>query len=215
MCPDVSSIVAANEVRLQSAEVNVKFLDVTSSVASIVKHKIQYVCTWNKTVLKDIHSEGAKLIKDRPLCKKVTEGYEDFNFPHWISGQYTVFNKMCKVALEQTLNAEKSELYERLQEILLSHESCLVHIHVNGDTCSIMRHNDFYVVVDCNVRNAHGLGSDIGTSVVVFNTNWHDLFLHIDALMVSLNAHTFIICGINVQVMTSDMSLYVNSDVDG
>lgn len=68
-----------------------------------------------------------------------------------------------------------------------------------------MKHNDYYVVVDCNVRNASGLGSDIGTSVVVFNTNWQDLILHIDALMTSLSADTLNICGVNVQVIESEM----------
>ncbi|KAI2646116.1 OVARIAN TUMOR DOMAIN-containing deubiquitinating enzyme 10 [Labeo rohita] len=174
MCADVSGIVAANEVRLRSAEVNMKFVGAASSVASIVKHKIQNVCTWK-------------------------------------NGQYTVFNKMCKVTVEQTSDVKKSELYERLQEMFFIYESCL--LAINGEFCAIMKHNDYYVVVDCNVRNASGLGSDIGTSVVVFNTNWQDLFLHINALMVSLSADTLNICGAEVQVIKSEMSACVKSNV--
>ncbi|XP_026111872.1 uncharacterized protein LOC113089629 [Carassius auratus] len=58
-------------------------------------------------------------------------------------------------------------------------------VAINGEICAIMKHNDYYVVVDCNVRNASGLGSDIDT----------------------LN-----ICGVKVQVIESEMSA-CNSNV--
>jgi len=86
---------------------------------------------------------------------------------------------------------------------------------INGDMCTIMRHNDFYVVVDCNVRNACGLGSDIGTSVVVFNTNWQDLVFHMDNLMTSLSADKFSIYGINVDIISSDIPSFDLSDAVG
>ncbi len=213
VCPDVVAIVAANEVRLKSAEVFEEFVGVACSVVSVVKHKIHNVCTWQKSDLQDIRSEGSKVINDMPSCKKVTESNGDSRFSHWFSGQYGVFNKTCKVTIEQSLNGGKNDLYEKLQEILFSHECCLVNI--KGDTCAIVRHNDFYVVVDCNVRNACGLGSDIGTSVVVFNTNWQDLFLHIDNLMTSLSAENFSICGISVNITLSDLPTFINSDTVG
>ncbi|MGL5902442.1 MAG: hypothetical protein ACRCZO_07100, partial [Cetobacterium sp.] len=68
---------------------------------------------------------------------------------------------------------------------------------------------------DCNVRNSSGFGSDIGTSVVVFNTNWQDLVLHIDNLIMSLSADNFSICGVNVDIISSDMSSFENSDIVG
>jgi len=86
---------------------------------------------------------------------------------------------------------------------------------INGDMCTIMRHNDFYVVVDCNVRNACGLGSDIGTSVLVFNTNWQDLVFHMDNLMTSLIAEKFSICGINIDIISSDIQSFDISEVLG
>ncbi|XP_026111874.1 uncharacterized protein LOC113089631 [Carassius auratus] len=138
------------------------------------------------------------------------EGNGDLHFSHWISGQHTVFNKICEVSVEQRPDVKKIELYEIVQEIFFSYDSCL--LAINGEICAIMKHNDYYVVVDYNVRNASGLGSDIGTSVVVFNTNWQDLILHIDALMVSLNADTLNICGVKVQVIESEMSA-CNSNV--
>ncbi|MGL5643324.1 MAG: hypothetical protein ACRCW3_00885 [Metamycoplasmataceae bacterium] len=174
VCPDVSGIVAGNEVRLQSAEVNEELEGVACSVVSIVKHKIHNVCTWHKSDLQEIHSEGSKLVKD---MKAKGKG-EDCLFHHRFGGQYSVFNKTCKVTTGKALCGTKIELYEKLQEMLFSHEYCLMNI--NGDMCTIVRHNDFYVIVDCNVRNACGLGSDIGTSVVIFNTNWQDLVFHRD-----------------------------------
>ncbi|XP_042610593.1 uncharacterized protein LOC122144030 [Cyprinus carpio] len=165
MCADVSGIIAANEVRMRSADVKNEFIGISSSVASIVKHKMQNVCSWKKSVLKDIHSEGSKLFSDGSLCQKMLKGYGDLHFSHWISGQHTVFNKICEVSVEQRPDVKKSELYESVQEIFFSYESCL--LAINGEFCAIMKHNDYYVIVDCNVRNASGLGSDIGTSVVI------------------------------------------------
>uniref|UniRef100_A0A9J8ADG0 ATP-dependent DNA helicase n=1 Tax=Cyprinus carpio carpio TaxID=630221 RepID=A0A9J8ADG0_CYPCA len=213
VCPDVVGIVAANEVRLKSAEVTEEFEGVACSVVSVVKHKIHNVCTWQKSDIQDIRSEGSKLVNDMTSCKNKTESYGDCRFSQWFGGQYDIFSKTCKVSIEQSLNGEKNDLYEKLQEILFSYESCLVNI--KGDTCAVVRHNDFYVVVDCNVRNACGLGSDIGTAVVVFNTNWQDLFLHIDNLMTSLNAGNFSICGINVNLMSSDTPRFVYKDTLG
>lgn len=97
MCADVSGIVAANEVRLRSAEVNMKFVGAASSVASIVKHKIQNVCTWKKSNLKEIHSEGSKLFSDRAFPKMV-EAYGDVHCSLWINGQLvanTPFSTKC------------------------------------------------------------------------------------------------------------------------
>ncbi|MGL5904411.1 MAG: hypothetical protein ACRCZO_17135, partial [Cetobacterium sp.] len=135
---------------------NEENLGVACSVVSIVKHKINNVCTWQKSELEDIRSEGSKLLKDIKA-----EGNGDCHFPHKFGGQYSVFNKTCKVTVGQTLGGSKNELHEKIQEMLFSHEYCLMNI--KGDTCTIVRHNDFYVVVDCNVRNSYGLGSDIGT----------------------------------------------------
>ncbi|XP_052430121.1 uncharacterized protein LOC127971265 [Carassius gibelio] len=212
-CPDVVGIVAANEVRLKSAEVTEEFVGVACSIVSVVKHKLHNVCTWRKSDIQDIRSEGSKLVNDMTRCKKKPESYGDCRFSQWFGGQHDIFSTTCKVTIERLMNGGKNDLYEKLQEILFSHESCLVNI--KGDTCAIVRHNDFYVVVDCNVRNACGLGSDIGTAVVVFNTNWQDLFLHIDNLMTSLNAENFSICGINVNLSLSEMPQVVYNDTVG
>ncbi|XP_026112716.1 uncharacterized protein LOC113091414 [Carassius auratus] len=213
VCPDVMGIVAANEVRLKSAEVTEEFVGVACSVVSVVKHKIHNVCTWKKSDIQDIRCEGSKLANDMTRCKTNTESYGDCRFSQWFGGQHDIFSKTCNVTIEKALNGGTNDLYEKLQEILFSHESCLVNI--KGDTCAIVRHNDFYVVVDCNVRNACGLGSDIGAAVVVFNTNWHDLFLHIDNLMTSLNAENFSICGIDVNLSSSEMPQVVYNDTVG
>lgn len=158
-CPDVSGIVAGNEVRLKSAELNEEIIGVACSVVSIVKHKIHNVCTWKKSDLQEILNKRSKLVKDMKA-----EANRDHQIPHNFGGQYSVFNKTCQVTEGQALSGSKNELYEKLQEMLFSHEYCLMNI--NGDMCTIVRHNDFYVVVDCNVRNTCGLGSDIGTAVI-------------------------------------------------
>lgn len=119
MCADVSGIVAANEVRMRSAEVKNELIGAASSVASIVKHKIQNVCSWKKSVLKDIHSEGSKLFSDGSLCQKMLKGYGDLHFSHWISGQHTVFNKICEVSVEQRPDVKKSELYKEYRKFSL------------------------------------------------------------------------------------------------
>ncbi|XP_073725954.1 uncharacterized protein [Misgurnus anguillicaudatus] len=206
-CPNVLPILVGNTVRMQSAIVNEDVIGAACSLVSIVKHKIHNVCTWQKLSLEDINAEGTKLVKDIAKCK----GYGKTLLPFKLSEQYCIFNKMCKVSEGQSLTRGHEELYETLQEIFLNYESCLVQI--NRQTCAIIRCRDVYAVVDCNIRDACGLGSNIGTAVVVFNTNWQDLFWHVNNLMESLSANTFRISGINVEVTLPDMLPCVNNDV--
>jgi len=131
VCPDVSGIVAGNEVRLRSAEVNEDLTGVACSVVSIVKHKIHNVCTWKKSDLEDIHNKGRELVKD---MKAEPNGGRQFL--HNFTGQYNVFNKTFNVKVGKALDGSKNELYEKVQEMLFSHEYCLMTI--NGDMCTIV-----------------------------------------------------------------------------
>ncbi|XP_076158066.1 uncharacterized protein LOC143140832 [Alosa pseudoharengus] len=62
---------------------------------------------------------------------------------------------------------------------------------------------------DPNTRDAKGLASDVGRSVVVFNTNLNDLMLHINNLTLSLKAKRYSVVGIAVEV---DLPVRVGDD---
>ena len=60
------------------------------------------------------------------------------------------------------------------------------------------------LVVDCGVRDASGMASSIGTSVVVFNTCLAVLMPHISQLKESLDAKWYAVHGISVMAYPLD-----------
>ena len=93
-------------------------------------------------------------------------------------------------------------MFEKLQEYLLTHGACL--LDLGGAVSAIIDHNDHLVVVDCGVRDASGMASSIGTSVVVFNTSLADLMLHISQLKESLDVKWYAVHGISVMAYPVD-----------
>jgi len=86
---------------------------------------------WQKSDLDDIHNKGRKLVDDMKA-----ESNGDCQFIYHFTRQYNVFNKTCNVKVGKALDGSKHELYEKIQEMLFSHEYCLMTI--NGDMCTIV-----------------------------------------------------------------------------
>ncbi|XP_016118254.1 uncharacterized protein [Sinocyclocheilus grahami] len=184
-----------------------------------IKHVIAPVCTWAQTDIDDICVEGNKLAqyiikasqkrecKRKELCKLIKQ--------HDVFGSKWNVEIGLPVYKDFELLEEESLMYEKLQEYLLRDGMCLLNLH--SAVSVIIHHNNYFVVVDFGTRDMFGLASDIGTSVVVFNTCLNDLMVHIRNLRNSLDAQWYAVSSISVKTGQEDHACgteFPDSDVD-
>ena len=173
-------------------------------VAAVMRHVISPVCAWKGKDIDSIGAEGGKLASDigeakqnggaKWLCELVEE--------------QNVFGRQWQVASPPPAHSDfkllegDTVMFEKLQEHLLMHGACL--LDLGGAVNAIIDHNDHLVVVDCGVRDASGMASSIGISVVVLNTCLGDLMLHIIQLKESLDPKWYSVHGISVMPYPPD-----------
>ncbi|XP_075338771.1 uncharacterized protein LOC142398595 [Odontesthes bonariensis] len=171
----------------------------SSSVVAAIKHQTSPICTWKSSDVDAVDAEGQKLAEyiatERPqrgtkpeFCKLVE--------------RQIIFGKKWKVLIggssygQFNLNLEE-EFSEKLQMYLLRNGMCI--LNLEGSCSLVIHHESYFVIVDCGTRNLQGLASETGTSVVVFNTCFNDLMIHIMNLRKSLNATEYGMSAISVQ----------------
>ncbi|XP_036947922.1 uncharacterized protein LOC119016128 isoform X1 [Acanthopagrus latus] len=169
-----------------------------------MRHVISPVCTWKGTDIDSIGIEGGKLARDivearqngdtKWLCESIEE--------------QAVFGRQWQVAIPPPAPSDfkllegDTVMHEKLQEHLLTHGACL--LDLGGAVSTIIHHGDYLVVVDCGTRDASGMASGIGSSVVVFTTCLTDLMLHISQLWESVGAKWYAVHGISVMAYPED-----------
>ena len=165
---------------------------VSCSVVAAVRHSVSPVCTWRASDISDVCVEGWK------LAARVGKRKDGFG-----QQQFGLFGRKWRVDVGHAVYKnfvafeDGAELGEELQQHLLRDGMCVLDLHRAVNL--IIQHGDYFVVVDCGVRNASGLASDIGRSAVVFNTCWNDLMIHILNLKESLAAGWFGVSSISVE----------------
>ncbi|XP_030266867.1 uncharacterized protein LOC115578156 [Sparus aurata] len=207
-------------LRVRAAPVSSDTLtSIACGVAAVMKHVISPVCTWKGTDIDSIGIEGGKLASD------IVEARQNGS-AKWLCElieEQKVFGRQWQVAIPPPARSDfkllegDTTMFEKLQEHLLTHGACL--LDLGGAVSAIIDHNDHLVVVDCGVRDASGMASSIGTSVVVFNTCLADLMLHIHQLKVSLDAKWYAVHGISVMPYPLDddsesATLFAGGSVD-
>lgn len=160
------------------------------SVAALVRHHIEPVCTWKSRVL-DTVSNGKKEFDQVLKCES-----------EWRFRKFSFFDKQWDISVSRDATghieplSKDEEISEVIQIKLLDHEACL--LTLSDQVCLILKHEDYYVVFDPNIRDSCGMATHRDRSALVFNTSFLDLMHHIDNLVASLRAEHYTVVGINV-----------------
>ena len=203
-------VVSGTGVGAATGNVTASFV---SSVVAALKHVSVPVCAWDETDLDEVQAEGIRLSRSVvELWQTSAAKRKEFCM---LFEQQSVFGRMWSVCigppeLRHFDMRQESELYQELQEKLLSDGMCL--LDIQGSPVAVIHHKDYFVVVDSGARNALGLACSYGRSVAVFNTCLNDLMLHIMALKKSLGAQWYAV--ISLSVKTDDVTVNAESATD-
>ena len=167
-----------------------------SSVVAAVRHVVSPVCTWSRSDVDQITSEGSRLASER---RRRTSPVGPAGWTERLS----VFGRKWVVRVgAQTTGQfgwvyDTASLYEDIQTVLLTHGMCLMDL--DGATSAIIHHNNYLVMIDCGTCDSSGRPSRSGRSVVVFNTNMDDLMLHINEVIQTLKPRCFALRSLTVE----------------
>ncbi|XP_063049228.1 uncharacterized protein LOC134443295 [Engraulis encrasicolus] len=204
---DVSPVCLCSEVLPKGIVFGSKLLESKSwypcknslgcAVTAVIKNESVPICTWKGNDLDILQREASSLWGSDVLeCNYgiVTTTNVCYEGKEW-------FVSLTGKELSRG-NGKELEVMEAINLKLSTKKACL--FGLCGMWCAIVKHKDYLALVDFNVRDVDGMASSMGRAVVVFNTNLHDLVLHLGNLMRSLTATLFYVASIEVSNIEID-----------